>query len=84
MHNAIKLSKEQKERIVENVQAYFLDERSEDMSQLAAELLVDFMLKQLGPCVYNKAISDVRAVMNEMHARVDDELYALEKPIERR
>lgn len=32
-------------------------------NRLAAENLLDFMLEQLGPIIYNQAIGDARAVV---------------------
>lgn len=77
----IKLPKEQKAELISNVKQYFIEDRSEDISDLASELLIDFMIKELGPFIYNKAIDDVRKLMNEQMSRIDDELYSLEKPI---
>ncbi|WP_276357658.1 DUF2164 domain-containing protein [Cohnella caldifontis] len=76
----IKLPKEEKEAIVRQVQVYFQEERSESIGELAAEQLIDFMMKQLGSYFYNKAISDMRSVVQEKFAQIDDELYALEIP----
>lgn len=78
---AIKLPKEQKQDIIRNVQLYFEEERSESIGELGAEQLIDFMIKALGPYMYNKAIDDVRQLVNEKLTQIDDELYTLEKPI---
>ncbi|MEC0370594.1 DUF2164 domain-containing protein [Paenibacillus chibensis] len=77
----IKLPKEQKLEIASRVQGYFEDERSESIGQLGAEQLIDFMISELGPYIYNKAIEDARAFITEKMAQIDDDLYALEKPL---
>ncbi|QHW29958.1 DUF2164 domain-containing protein [Paenibacillus rhizovicinus] len=77
----VKLPKEQKDDIVRSVQSYFEEERSESIGSISAESLIDFMLKELGPYVYNQAISDARKLMQDKTAQIEDELYALEKPI---
>jgi uncharacterized protein (DUF2164 family) len=79
----IKLPKEQKDEIIRSVRAYFEEERSESIGDLAAEQLIDFMLKELGPYAYNKAIEDARAVLLRKASEQEDELYTLEKPINR-
>lgn len=76
----IKLSKEEKAELVERVRAYFEEERSETIGELAAGQLIDFMLLQLSPYAYNRAIADVRALLGDAFGRLDDELYALERP----
>lgn len=79
-----KIPKEQKIQIVKNVQAYFEEEMAETIGDLGAELLIDFMMKELGPYLYNQAIGDVRKVINEKMMQMDEELYTLEKPINNR
>ncbi|QJD83206.1 DUF2164 domain-containing protein [Cohnella herbarum] len=76
----LKLPREEKDEIVRSVQAYFEDERSETIGALGAEQLIDFMIKELGPYLYNKALADARTVINEKYNQLDDELYTLEKP----
>ncbi|TVY11485.1 DUF2164 domain-containing protein [Paenibacillus cremeus] len=78
-----KLPKEQKERIIEQVQSYFEEERSESIGNLAAEQIVDFMISALGPVMYNHAIADARKLVGEKWAVMEDELYSLEKPMTR-
>ena len=80
---SIKLPKEEKDEIIHNVRTYFEYERSETIGDLAAEQLIDFMIKELGPYIYNKAITDARVMLNERINQIEDELYALEKPVQR-
>jgi|HigsolmetaAR203D_1030402.scaffolds.fasta_scaffold00010_181 uncharacterized protein (DUF2164 family) len=80
----LKLPKDQKDEIIKKVQAFFEEERSETIGILAADQLVDFMLKELGPYVYNKAIADVRVLTAEKAAQFEEELYAMEMPVNRR
>lgn len=81
---SIKLPKEEKQELIRSVQAYFEEERSETIGDLAAEQFLDFMMKELGPYIYNKAISDARLLVNEKFNQMEDELYTLEKPIQNR
>jgi uncharacterized protein (DUF2164 family) len=81
---SIKLPKEEKDEILKSVQTYFEEERSETIGALGAEQLIDFMIKELGPYIYNKALTDARAIVNEKNNQIDDELYTLEKPINNR
>lgn len=79
-----KLPREHKLEIVSSIQDYFQTERFEVIGDLAAENLLDFMLKELSPYVYNQAISDVRTMIEQKMGSLDDEMYALEKPIRSR
>ena len=77
----MKLQKEQKEQMTERIQEYFELERSETIGSIAAEQLLDFMLQELGPHLYNHAINDARKAVLERMQTLEDELYALEKPV---
>jgi len=81
MITPIKLPREQKDQIISSLQHYFETERSETIGNLGAEQIVDLLLKQLSPYIYNKAIEDTRKVLLEKMASLEEELYALERPI---
>lgn len=71
----IELNKEVRVILVENLKRYFWNERSEELSNLGTELLLDFIVNDIGPYIYNKAIEDSYAYMNE---RTED-LLGLQK-----
>lgn len=71
----INLSQELKKQAIEDIKRYFVENREEDIGQLAAELLLDFMFEKVGVVIYNQAIRDAHTFMSE---KVED-LYALEK-----
>ena len=71
----IELKKEVRELLIGNLKRYFSNERDEELSNLGAELLLDFIVNDIGPYIYNQAIEDSYAYMNE---RIED-LLGLEK-----
>lgn len=77
----LKIPREQKMQIISLVQQYFREERDEEIGDLAAELLMDFMIKQISPFVYNQAINDVQSILSQKMASLEDEVYALKMPI---
>jgi uncharacterized protein (DUF2164 family) len=77
----IKLPKEHKDRIVQRLVAFYEEERSETLGSIGAEQIVDFMLREIAPYVYNKAIEDARQVVLEKSASLEEELYALERKV---
>lgn len=79
--NTWKLPKEQKEQIVEKLRDYFAERRSEEIGQLEAELMLDDLIALIGPHVYNHAIGDARKLVGDKMSAMEDELYAIEKPI---
>jgi uncharacterized protein (DUF2164 family) len=77
----IKIPKEQKEQIISNFKTFFEEERSETIGDLAAEQIIDYMIKELAPYIYNKAIEDARQILIQKITSLEEELYSLEKPI---
>lgn len=71
----IELKKDVRKKVIEELKEYFWSERNEDLSNLGAELLLDFILNDIGPYIYNKGIEDSYTYMNE---RIED-LLGLEK-----
>lgn len=70
-----KLEKEVKAEMISSIQEYFLNERDEEIGNLSAELLLQFMIEQVGPVIYNQAIRDAHALVSK---KIED-LYGLEK-----
>ncbi|MNO49673.1 hypothetical protein D3C76_400280 [compost metagenome] len=77
----IKIQREHKLQITSSIQEYFDTELSSEIGQLASENLLDFMLKELSPYIYNQALADARKVIEQKMISVEDELYALEQPL---
>jgi uncharacterized protein (DUF2164 family) len=71
----IELPKEIKKQIVEDIKTYFYDEREEEIGDLGAGLLLDFIIEEIGPVLYNQGIRDAHSYLSE---RLED-LYGLEK-----
>jgi uncharacterized protein (DUF2164 family) len=71
----VSLEKDIKKNLVEEIKRFFWNERNEELNDLAAEILLDFVLNTIGPHIYNEGIKDAYAFMNE---KVED-LFGLEK-----
>ncbi len=65
----IKLTKEQREDMVSAIRNYFLKEREEELGDLAASLILDFIIEELAPEFYNQGVYDSQKYMSE---RVED------------
>lgn len=77
----LKLPREQKEQLIERVQSYFYEERSEELGELSAELLIDYMIKELGPVIYNLAIQEAIVTVRERMSSLEEDLHAMEKSL---
>lgn len=79
--NVFKLPKEQKDELTSRVQTFFIDERSEELGSIAAQSILEFMLKELGPIIYNQAMDDARRLVKEKMESMENDLYAMEKSV---
>ncbi|TFE02518.1 DUF2164 domain-containing protein [Jeotgalibacillus sp. R-1-5s-1] len=58
MKDPFAFTAEDKKIMVQKIQGYFMDEYEEDIGQLRATLLLDFLLKEIGPAIYNQGVND--------------------------
>lgn len=64
-NDRISLTKEQKAAMIVAIQEFFLDERQEELGELAAGLILSFIIKKLAPEIYNQGVSDAYRFMVE-------------------
>jgi len=65
----IKVTKEEKKKLIEEIKVYFASERDEDIGDLQGELILDFILDKIAPSIYNQGIIDMKRYMEE---KIDD------------
>lgn len=75
---AIELGKREREQAVASIRRYFQEELPEPIGDLPAGLLLNFILEEIGPALYNQAIADAQARMANRVADLNGELYAEE------
>ena len=74
---AIELSKQQRSDVTTSLKRYF-EENLEPIGDLPASLLLNYILEEIGPVIYNRAISDAQARLQQRVTDLDGELYAPE------
>ena len=67
----IELEKEAEHRLLASIKRYFEEQLELEIGDLKAILLLRFILKEIGPCIYNRAIGDVRAHLRDVVEEVD-------------
>ena len=68
---AISLPEETKKELVPSIVGFFLDERAEEIGELQASIFLDFVLKEIGPSIYNQGIKDAQAMIQSSVADLD-------------
>ena len=63
--NTLTLTKERRAEMVSQIKNYFLKERDEEIGDLAAGLILDFILEKLAPEFYNQGVFDSHQYMKD-------------------
>lgn len=71
----ILLSDDRKDALVRDIQASFMSEFDETISDFRAGQILDLMVAALGPAIYNQAVQDVRAHLQIKLDDLDGEIY---------
>ncbi len=71
----IEISPDATNMAVDSIQRYFSESMDEPIGRLEAGSLLSFFLKEIGPAIYNKAIADAQARLQERVAELDVEVY---------
>lgn len=74
----IEISKQARTDVVASLKRYFDENMSDPLGDLKATLLLDFILEEVGPLIYNKAIADAQARLQQRVNELDGELYVPE------
>ena len=72
---AIELIKPIRDQAVASLQRYVETELDERFGNLAAGSLLNFFLKEIGPSVYNQAVSDVQERIQMQVSEIDIEVF---------
>jgi uncharacterized protein (DUF2164 family) len=68
---AITVSDDAGAKMVASLKRYFKEQREEELGDLQAKLLLDFVLKEIAPSIYNAAIADAQIYFRDRVADLD-------------
>ncbi|MEM9072688.1 MAG: DUF2164 domain-containing protein [Myxococcota bacterium] len=71
----LSLDDDRRRLLIANVRSFFLDEFDEEVSEFRAERILEHMLESVGPEIYNQAVQDARAYMQEKIDDLDGVVY---------
>lgn len=71
----LELSKEARADAIASIRRYFEENLSEPVGELAAGLLLNFFIEEIGPAIYNRAIADAQRRMEQRAADLSGELF---------
>ena len=73
------LSKEERNSAIENIIAFYVTDRGEEMDIIGAGDILDFFIIHIAPVIYNKAIEDARELFKKQSDDTDLELNIMKK-----
>ena len=72
----LELSNEARKDAIASLKRHFEENLPEPIGDLPAGLLLNYILEEIGPAIYNKAIHDAQARLQQRVADLDGELFA--------
>ena len=72
----LELSKQQRSNALASLQRYFAENLPEPIGDLPAGLLLNFIVEEIGPIIYNQAIADAQTRLMQRVTDLNGELYA--------
>ena len=75
---AIDYPADARKQAIASIRRYFDEVLDQDIGDLKAEMMVDYILKEIAPTVYNQAIQDAQKYLQERVTELDSTLFAPE------
>ena len=72
----LEFPKQAREQAVSSIKKYFEENMPQEVGDLAAGLLLDFFVEEIGPLIYNRAIADAQLRMERYMSDISGELFA--------
>jgi len=72
----IELPKQMRTDAIASLRRYFEEEMAEPIGDLAAGLLLNYFVEEIGPVIYNRAIADAQTRMQQRVSDLNGELFA--------
>ena len=71
----IEISKEARKEAIASIERYFTEDMEDKIGNIAAGALLGFILEEIGPVIYNKAVTDVQERLQSRIMEVDFEIH---------
>lgn len=75
----IRLSDTQKDKLKEEIKAFYLDMRGEEIGMIEQMQLLELFEERLAPVIYNRALDDAKRWFGQMIENLDSDYYTLYK-----
>ncbi len=72
---SIELSKEERAQAIASIERYFAENLDTRIGNIAAGGLLNFMVEEVGPAIYNRAVAEVQERLQARVMELDIELH---------
>ena len=81
INTVIQLSDEQKKQITDEIKAFYLDVRGDEIGIIEQQQILELFVEELAPIVYNKALDDAQRWYRNQQNNMEADYYLLYKEI---
>jgi uncharacterized protein (DUF2164 family) len=71
----IKLAPDAQARFLASIKRFVAENLDEDIGDLKAAMVLEFVLKEIGPSIYNRAVADAQAKIQDAALELDSSCY---------
>ena len=71
----IRLSDLQKEKLNDEIKAFYLDVRGEEIGMIEQMQILELFEQKMAPVIYNKALDDAKRWFSQMTDNLDSDYY---------
>lgn len=71
----IELNKEARSEAIKSIERYFQENMEERIGNIAAGALLGFFVEEIGPVIYNQAVTDVQERLQARISEIDIEIH---------
>ena len=75
----VEFSKDERAAATGKLRDYFARELDQELGQLPAEMLLDFIGKEIGGAFYNRGVRDAQQLVQQKAEDIVEALYGLER-----
>ncbi len=72
---AIELEKETQKYLLNSIKKFFSEEMDDEIGDMKAARVLEFVLKEVGPSIYNHAVAEARDYIQEKASEMGDVRY---------
>lgn len=72
---SIKLQKDSEKYLLDSIKRFFVESLDTKIGDLKAKLVLEFCVREIGPCIYNQAIADAQVYFQDKTSDLGGSCY---------